>query len=86
MNSDGKTGWIDFESEISIFIQALDAARKTLNEQFKKGEKRGHMEQWQLDIIIPLYNIEGKIPDEKFIDFFYTLLYNKFEKGRLACS
>lgn len=81
MNSDGKTGWIDFESEISIFIQALDAARKTLNEQFKKGEKRGHMEQWQLDIIIPLYNIEGKIPDEKFIDFSPSTITLRKEKA-----
>ena len=31
--------WIDFESEISTFIQALDAARKTLFEQFKKLHK-----------------------------------------------
>lgn len=69
MNSDGKNGWIDFESEISTIIQALDAARRTLFEQFKKGEKEAYMEQWQLNIIMPLYDKEGKIPNEKYIRF-----------------
>lgn len=59
MSSEGKNGWIDFESEISTFIQALDAARKTLFEQFKKGNNQAQMEHWQFMAIMPLFNKEG---------------------------
>ena len=56
MSSEGKTGWIDFESEISTFIQALDSARKTLYEQFKKGNSSARMEYWQVAAIVPLFD------------------------------
>lgn len=81
MSSEGKNGWIDFESEISTFIQALDAARKTLFEQFKKGEKEAHMEQWQLNIIMPLFDKEGKIPNEKYISFSPSTITSRKEKA-----
>lgn len=35
---DGKRGWIDFESEISTIIQALDVARKVLIEHEHEGQ------------------------------------------------
>ena len=74
---DGKDGWIDFESEISTVIQALDAARFTLNEQFKTSNNRGYMEQWQLNVLQPVFSDDGKIPDKKFIDFDKTAISKK---------
>ncbi|MCM1131993.1 MAG: bacteriophage abortive infection AbiH family protein [Ruminococcus flavefaciens] len=45
---EGKTGWIDFESEISEIVQVFDSARLTLNAKFKlaKGEM-AKMESWE---------------------------------------
>ncbi len=59
--NEGKTGWIDFESEISIIIQALDSARHTLNEQIKSGTEFLKMTQEQLNILCPVINKDGKI-------------------------
>lgn len=53
--SEGKEGWIDFECEISTVIQALDSARHTLNEQFRKGDDSAHMEQWQWKVLQPVF-------------------------------
>lgn len=46
--SEGKTGWIDFESEISEIVQVFDSARLTLNSKFKlsRGETVG-MQGWE---------------------------------------
>lgn len=67
--SDDKNGWIDFESEISAIIQALDAARLTLNEQFKQGEILAQIEQWQLNILHPVFFPNQKFPDKRNISF-----------------
>lgn len=78
---EGKNGWIDFESEISIIIQTLDEARKTLLVDFKKGEKRAHMEQWQLIILGPLLNKDGKVPNTRSIEFDNTAI--NYRKNQL---
>jgi hypothetical protein len=59
--NEGKTKWIDFESEISIIIQTLDSARHTLNEQIKSGTESLKMTQKQLNILCPVLNKDGKI-------------------------
>jgi len=76
-----KNGWIDFESEIATVIQALDAARLTLNEQFKTGNNRAHMEQWQLNILQPVFSDDGKIPDNRYIEFEKTAVGIKKERA-----
>ena len=37
---EGKDGWIDFESEISVIIQTLDEVRNNIASKFKEGEER----------------------------------------------
>lgn len=51
----GRENWIDFESEISTIIQALDGARITFNKQYKNGKTKFVMETWQSDILIPVF-------------------------------
>lgn len=46
---DGKIGWIDFESEISTAIQALDGAISTIDGYLRKGKDRGRMEAYQFE-------------------------------------
>lgn len=58
---EGKGGWIDFESEISAIIQALDAARHTLNEQFRTGVETAHMEQWQFITLKPIFFTDSHV-------------------------
>ena len=55
----GKDGWIDFESEISRIIQALDQARFTILEEINQGHKRGKMTQQQLNILSPIFGKPG---------------------------
>ena len=55
----GKDGWIDFESEISSVIQALDSACKTIREQLQQGNDKAKMEQWQLNILSPFISKDG---------------------------
>lgn len=43
--------WIDFEKEISQIIQTLDAARKSMDKQFKMGKNYATMETWQWNIL-----------------------------------
>ena len=51
---DEKNGWIDFESEISLIIQALDGCRNTLNLQYSEGKDRGKITAWQYKRLQPL--------------------------------
>lgn len=57
----GKDGWIDFESEISQVIQALDAAKLTVEEQTRQGKEKAKIEQWQLNILSPFIAHDGAI-------------------------
>lgn len=63
-SKDGKDGWIDFEREISIIVQALDSARHTLSNQFKSGKNTASMEQIQLNILSPVL-----YPDQGVMDY-----------------
>jgi len=55
----GKDGWIDFESEISRIIQALDKARFSILEEINQGHKREKMTQQQLNILSPIFGKPG---------------------------
>ena len=55
---DGKDGWIDFESEISSAIQALDGALDDVKEYIRKGKDRGHIQPYQFEALKYLINIE----------------------------
>lgn len=57
---EGKIGWIDFESEISQVIQALDAAKFTIEEQTRYGKEKAKIEQWQLNILSPFIADDDK--------------------------
>ena len=72
--NEGKDGWIDFEGEISDIIQTLDSARHTLNEQFKNGESHAHMEQWQLNKLLPFFNKDGKIYNKEDCSYINTAI------------
>lgn len=52
---EGKENWIDFETEISNIIQALDGARISFDKQYKSGVTSFKMEKWQQDILIPVF-------------------------------
>lgn len=51
MKKDGKEGWIDFESEISKIIKALDRSFKNVNKYIKKGYPFGGIEQYNYNIL-----------------------------------
>lgn len=55
---DGKDGWIDFESEISSAIQALDGALDDVKEYIRKGKDRGHIQPYQFEALKYLINRE----------------------------
>lgn len=55
---DGKDGWIDFESEISSAIQALDGALDDVKEFIRKGKDRGHIQPYQFEALKYLINRE----------------------------
>ena len=56
-----KEGWIDFESEISKIIQALDGARQTIDEQIQQGKGKAKMTQSQLNILSPIISKDGTL-------------------------
>ncbi len=66
---EGKDGWIDFESEISKIIQALDDARRTLLPHFISGEPRAHLEQRQLNVLCPVIYTDGKVYRSKEVEY-----------------
>ena len=55
----GKIGWIDFESEISNAVQALDGAISTIDEYLRKGKDRGRMEAYQFESLKYLIGLES---------------------------
>lgn len=55
---EGKIGWIDFESEISNAVQALDGAISTIDEYLRKGKDRGRMEAYQFESLKYLIGLE----------------------------
>lgn len=55
---DGKDGWIDFESEISRSIQALDDALVNVKENIRKGKDSSHIQQDQFEALKYLINQE----------------------------
>lgn len=55
----GKDGWIDFESEISRIIQALDEARVTILNDINQGHEHGRMTQQQLNVLSPILGKPG---------------------------
>lgn len=59
--NEGKTGWIDFESEISTIVQVLDSARHTLNDQMRNGTEPLKMKQEQLNVLCPIFNKDEKV-------------------------
>ena len=56
-----KERWVDFEKEISRVIQALDSARKHVEEKTRHGEKSASIESWQYGILRPIFGFE---PDD----------------------
>lgn len=56
---EGKIGWIDFESEISNAVQALDGAISTIDEYLRKGKDRGRMEAYQFESLKYLIGLES---------------------------
>lgn len=56
---EGKIGWIDFESEISAAIQALEGAISTIDEYLRKGKDRGRMEAYQFESLKYLIGLEA---------------------------
>lgn len=56
-----KECWVDFEKEISRVIQALDSARKHVEEKTRHGEKSASIESWQYGILRPIFGFE---PDD----------------------
>ena len=73
---EGKTGWIDFESEISIIIRALDSAYKLLSEQFHVGKEEGTLEQWQLNMLCPILYPGKDIYKAEFSSFNTNFILN----------
>lgn len=54
----GKDGWIDFESEISCIIQALDGAKLTIRDVISQGQTRGKMSYRQFCILAPFFDLD----------------------------
>lgn len=80
----GKDGWIDFESEISQVIQALDAAKLTVEEQTRQGKEKAKLEQWQLNILSPFIADDGTILKSDSI--FFTMKAIAYRKWKFLDS
>ena len=69
-----KNGWIDFESEISRVIQALDDVRKSVLLQAKKKKCESYsLEQWQQDTlkyVLGHSDIQSRYSYSVSLDFF----------------
>ena len=53
-----KERWVDFEKEISKVIQALDSARKYVEEKVRHGEKSACIEAWQYNVLRPILGFD----------------------------
>lgn len=58
-SKNGKTGWIDFESEVSGAVQALDGAMITIKEYLRGGKDRGPMKPYQFETLKYLIGAES---------------------------
>ena len=56
---DGKDGWIDFESEISRSIQALDDTLENVKKYIRKGKDRGRIQPYQFEALKYLIDREN---------------------------
>ena len=65
---EGKIGWIDFESEISNAVQALDGAISTIDEYLRKGKDRGRMEAYQFESLKYLIGLESSRFNDVYFD------------------
>lgn len=54
-----KERWVDFEKEISKVIQALDSARKLVEENARHGYERTCIEAWQYNALRPIFGYEA---------------------------
>ena len=65
---EGKIGWIDFESEISNAVQALDGAISTIDEYLRKGKDRGRIEAYQFESLKYLIGLESSRFNDVYFD------------------
>ena len=81
--SEGKDGWIDFESEISVIIQTLDEVRTNLVSKFKEGEECVKIDK-QYSIILDTIFIKGQTGstyyNKETIPFQKSLLLNNLNR------
>lgn len=68
---EGKTGWIDFESEISTIIETLDSVRYILIEPIKNENRSSKIKQEQLNILCPVFTENEKVYNVN--DYIFTL-------------
>lgn len=74
---DGKDGWIDFESEISSAIQALDGALDDVKEYIRKGKDRGHIQPYQFEALKYLINREKSKYDSIYLNIEYISAFKE---------
>ena len=72
--NEGKNGWIDFESEISIIIQNLDAAKKDIESKMIDIEHEAEL-NYGLSIRLLHFISKKQGNDRIFDNTFYTPLY-----------
>lgn len=74
---EGKIGWIDFESEISNAVQALDGAISTIDEYLRKGKDRGRMEAYQFESLKYLIGLESSRFNGVYFDMILMSRYRE---------
>lgn len=74
---DGKDGWIDFESEISSAIQALDGAVDDVKEYIRKGKDRGHIQPYQFEALKYLIDREKSKYDSIYLNIEYISAFKE---------
>lgn len=74
---DGKDGWIDFESEISSAIQALDGALDDVKEYIRKGKDRGHIQPYQFEALKYLIDREKSKYDSIYLNIEYISAFKE---------
>lgn len=74
---DGKDGWIDFESEISSAIQALDGVLDDVKEYIRKGKDRGHIQPYQFEALKYLINREKSKYDSIYLNIEYISAFKE---------
>lgn len=81
---DGKNGWIDFESEISLIVQKLDEAKQDIEEKYSKSGKEEKLDKVITKILNPIIVAKHeKAPNVVAEEYLYEPRFFDYQASRV---